>query len=247
MRTYDQILAELGPPEIFDPRAFVGDAGVPQYVCDLVLALAVVFDDFKDLMMAQQLMQTVAPADGPPSSERGVFGGIHVHLFRLLAGLVNEMAVLLNKNAKAVADPAFAAAVQRMPAQARKMWRSVLLAANATGPKGDQFGRFLYFARNTVGFHYDSKLIARGFNRVFLQSSNNPPYISRGANMAATRFYFADAAAEAALLECADATTVKEFVSLGWRILPEISQALRELIIRFVVSRGFSTSKITDA
>ena len=219
---------------------FVSDAHVPQNVCDLILALAVVFDDFKDLMMAQQLMQTVAPGDGPPSAARGVFGGIHVHLFRMLAGLVNELAELIKKNSKTIDDPAFSRVVTRMPQQARKMWRSVLAAAESTGPNGDNFGRFIYFARNTIGFHYDAKRIARGFSSTFLKSARTPPYISRGANMAATRFYFADAAAEAALFDCADATTVKEFITAGWQILPQISHSLRELITAFVAMRGFA-------
>jgi len=247
MRTYDQSVSELGPAETFDPQAFVGDDSVPQHVCDFVLALAVVFNDFKDLMLAQQLLQTATPDDGPPTPARGLYGGLHVHLFRMLAGLVNELSELITHNAKATQDPSFTQLLRKMPKQARSMWQRVNDAAYATGPKGDRFGRLVFFARNTIAFHYDTKMFARGYKEAFLKPSSGSPYVSRGRNMAATRFYFADAAAESALFQWADVTTGKEFMTAGWTLLPEMSHALRELVTAFVRGRGMARRRTPAA
>lgn len=241
MGRYEELVRDLGEPIAFDARAFVGDEKVPQDVCDFILSLALVFNDFKDLVFAQQLMQTIRPGDGPPSRDRGLHGGLHVHLIRLLAGILNELAKLIEKRKAVVTGPVFAAILKKIPSSARDMWKHVAHASVATGPSGDKFGRLIYFARHKVTFHYDTKEIARGYRLRFLQSDLGPPYISRGANMAATRFYFADAAAESYMMQVADAVTGKEFFQAGWKLLPEVGHALREIVTAFVKLRGKPT------
>lgn len=240
MKTYSQTISDLGDLEVFDPKAFVADKRCPAHVCDFVLGLAVAFDDFKDLMSAQQMLQCVAPVEGPPTPARGTFGGLHAHLFRSLITVVNALAELIAKNEKAMIDPIFVRVVKQLHPDIRPMWSSVVAAAKATGPKGDRFGRLIYFARNTVVSHYDPKSLSKGYQQAFLSEKAGPPYISRGDSMAETRFYFADAAAETAMLTWAKATNGSEFVAAGWSILPEMSHALRAIVTTFISTRGFA-------
>src|SRR5437764_8536430 len=107
MRTYDQLITELGEPQTLKPEVFLGDERVPQSVCDLILSLSLVFNDFKDLIASQQLMQTIAPGDGPPSAARGMFGGLHVHWVRLLAGVIHELTELVAKNKAVIESDTF--------------------------------------------------------------------------------------------------------------------------------------------
>lgn len=49
LRTYADEIARLVPLESLDPRAFLADQSVDQHTCDLVLALALAFNDVKGL------------------------------------------------------------------------------------------------------------------------------------------------------------------------------------------------------
>lgn len=235
---YEELIEQLAHPITFSADVFVGDGRVPQDVCDFILTLALVFNDFKDIMFASQLMQDVNPGDGPPTAARGQYGGLHVHRMRLLAGILNELAKVVEKRKNVVASPVFAAVLKKVPSSARAMWDNVVAASLATGPTGDRFGRLVYFARHKVTFHYDTKEIAKGYRLRFLEGALGPPYVSRGRNIAATRFYFADAAAEAYMMRVAGATTGKEFFEAGWKLLPEVGHALREIVSAFVKFRS---------
>jgi hypothetical protein len=238
MATYDDLAAELGDAIPFAPEAFIADDDVPQDICDFVLALALVFNDLKDLILAHKLIQTVYPGEGPPTPVRGLHGGLHVHFIRLLAGVLNELAALIRDNKAVLSHPAFGALLKKISAPAKRLWENVLAAAVSTQAKGDRFGRLIFFARQKVGFHYDLKEIGRAYRLRFSGTKLGPPYISTGRNMAATRYYFADAAAETYMMHKADAKTGKEFFSLGWKVLPDVGHALREIVTAFVTARG---------
>ena len=95
----------------------------------------------------------------------------------------------------------------------------------------------LFFLRNKIGYHYDAKELARGYKAAFGQSK--PPYLSRGSSMKSTRFYFADAAAEAYMLDKAKDPEVRDFLKSSHLFLDQINQALHEIVTRFVTYQGF--------
>jgi hypothetical protein len=47
---------QLAALQTFDPKAFVGDSGVPQDLCNFVLALALVYNDCKDGIFSNLLL-----------------------------------------------------------------------------------------------------------------------------------------------------------------------------------------------
>ncbi|HEY6214933.1 MAG TPA: hypothetical protein VIW45_21720 [Vicinamibacterales bacterium] len=238
-RNYLELTQELADLEVFDPAAFVGTSEWPQEVCDLVLSLAVAYNDVKDLVFAQQLLPLVWPGEGKPTAARGQYSGIHLHLTKLLAGVINELAELMEKNASARNSGAFLRVIRLLPSEAREAWQAVEAAVAAVGPRSDRFGKLVYYARMKVAFHYDRKEIAHGYRLAFTNPAAGPPYVSRGRNMASTGFYFADAAVDAYMRNAADAETAAEFFAAGWEVLKEINHALREIVLRYVNARGY--------
>ncbi len=52
---------DLAPLEIFDPRAFQGDQDVPQELCGFVLSLALIYNDYKNIMHGVHGLEAAKP------------------------------------------------------------------------------------------------------------------------------------------------------------------------------------------
>lgn len=240
MSKYKKLLAHLEPLETFDPAVFVGDDRFSQDVCDVILSLAVIYNDFRDVIFAQQLLESVAPEDMSITPALGMFLGLRAHVFRLTAGILRELQVFIEKNREVIDCDAFTKFVRLLPEGARAAWDSVV-AATGKKPKDDELTKLLLFARNKVVFHYDRKEIGQAYARAFVSADVlGAPYVSRGDNMAKTRFYFADGVADHYMRGAANQETVKEFMTAGARIIMNVNHALREIVVRFVNARGFA-------
>lgn len=238
---YDHDVALLGELETFDARAFVGDDVWPQELCNAVLAMAVAYNDFKDVLFAISLLREVEPADmQTPTPQLGHFAGLHYHLIRMVAAQLHELADLVRRTKQWLEHPQFLdRVVKHLPAPAREAWIAVLAAAE-NKPSADPLAMLLVRARNKVAFHYDPEEIGRGYVASFAPGSDREPYLSRGSSMARTRFYFADAAAEAYMRQVTDADTTTTFFNAALPLLPQINHALREVVFRFVTARGYA-------
>src|SRR5688500_10729043 len=107
MAVYQKEVALLAPLESFDYRAFVGSAETPQSVCDLVLSLALAYNDLRDSIFVRLLLDEVRPADATISPTRGQFGGLGIARIRLQVGRVHELLKLLEKCKAEVQHPYF--------------------------------------------------------------------------------------------------------------------------------------------
>jgi len=122
-RTYASEVAKLQQLETFDPSAFIADEKATQAVADLVLALALAFNDLKDLLLADSLLLTQAPPDlETPSNQLGMFSGAHYHFYRLLLAFLYELLYLLQQNASIRASATFARLEKQLPRGARQAW-----------------------------------------------------------------------------------------------------------------------------
>jgi hypothetical protein len=198
--SFDSEAKLLGTLEAIDPRVFAGDDKVSQSVCDFVLALAVVYNDVRDVMFARVLLANVAPPDAAPLSPTvGLSRGLLISLIRLHAGIYRELLELVAESEKEIGDPAFQRLLARLPKPSRKGWSS-LVAAAAGKPASDPMAKALVFYRNKIAFHYDKKEIQRGFALSFnIARDHKELALSRGNSTRERRFYFADAAAESYL------------------------------------------------
>lgn len=162
MNKYDEAVAALTPPEPFDARVFLADDTCSQDVCDFVLSLALAFDDFRDVILGQQVILDAVPEGAEPTKERGSAGGISAHLFRVLTALVHELLVLIDANRKVLHDPFFVRVVKKLHPEAARAWKT--LTSTEKGAKSkDPLARLVYFARNKVAFHYDQKALASAY------------------------------------------------------------------------------------
>ena len=140
--------AALGRLESFDQAAFVGDGKVPQDVCNFVLALAVIHNDYKDLVMAYAFLEEVRPSDSERiTKDRGEHAAIQIHVIRQHSSLVHELCKLIEDQPSIIAHPAFQALLKRLDERARERWAS-LVAAAGTKPKDDPFTKALLLLRN---------------------------------------------------------------------------------------------------
>lgn len=189
-------LEDLGPLEAFDPKAFMDDDPQVQKVCDFVLALALIFNDFKDLFWIAYTIKKSSPpfdANFHETPEWGHFTGADHHIHRLQATVLVELANLIDKSAKTISKPLFQNVLKNVDAIERKAWDEM---ANPDS----ELRKHLLNLRDKLSAHYyysengDQKVIPDGFRAAF-KGTERRPYLSWGKNILGTRFYFADAAA----------------------------------------------------
>jgi hypothetical protein len=183
----------LPPLETFDTRAFVAGDGCSQDLCNLVLACAVVYNDFRDISIALDALSDAAPKGTKGKTPVwGELGGMECHLIRLGLALIHELLKLLARSSAVLQEPGFRELRRHLSKSARAAWDELVNAANETAPDS-QLTRILLFFRNKVAYHYDAKEIARGFRERFSGGDADVPLVSRGGNLLRTRFFFADA------------------------------------------------------
>ncbi len=234
---YSEQVSKLVPLEAFDGRAFLPGAKAPQEVCNLVLGFALAYNDIRDLILGHVLLrETDFPERERPSPSLGQLNGLGLHLIRIQAATVHELLQLISEEASAVAHSSFRDIVRLLTPAGREAWETLEVVASGRW-QDTPFSRVLFFLRNKIGYHYDAKELARGYKAAFGQSK--PPYLSRGSSMKSTRFYFADAAAEAYMLDKAKDPEVRDFLKSSHLFLDQINQALHEIVTRFVTYQGF--------
>ncbi len=197
MEDFKRRTGALASLETFAPDVFEGDEEVSQEVCNFILTLALLWNDLKDATCALDLLQKCEPDDPPgPTCEWGAYGGIDLHLFRYQVTLMRELLTLVCRNQAVARGYYVEGLVRRLPAEVRDAWRSMVQVALGSVPN-DPFGQYLLMVRNKLAYHYDPRGIQKGYRNHFFGDGreDDSAFISRGADMGATRFYFADAAA----------------------------------------------------
>src|SRR5438093_8557811 len=98
------------------------------------------------------------------------------HLDRLLAGIVHELTELIRNSTTAIESRGLRRVVRKTPKGIQPVWEHLVAVARAqgTGPGSDPLSRLIFFARNKVAYHYDPKMIARGYRAVFIEVSGRP-------------------------------------------------------------------------
>lgn len=240
IRKYATEVGKLADLESFDPEAFISDDKMTQASCDFVLALALVFNDLKDLLLGNSLLIKEAPTDQTtPTKELGAFAGAHFHFYRLFLAVLCELLYVVNKNADVLMGPSFLAVVKNLPERPRLAWQKIVTAAEV-GSSSDPDIKFLLVARNTVAFHYDRKAMGRGYRAAFPDTSRDMPYVSRGANITGTRFYFADRAAQSYLQQAFGDQDLHQYFLRQPEFIPDVGVALFTIVTAFVNTRGFA-------
>ena len=241
MKSFQEECATLESLQTFDPVAFEGDDKVPQRLCNFVLALALIYNDCKNMTYAGTLLKECRPPGPEKTAVWGTYAGTDRHLFRLMISSVHELFNLIKDHEDVLSHEFFVKVIKRLPQPSRESWASLTSAATGATPK-DEFGHMLLRIRNKIVFHYDPKEIFRGFKRQFLGKARlqDRAYISRGLSMAASRFYFADAAVDGYFQEMVGEDEVKQLSAKIHDVIESLNWALLSLVDRFIQQRRFA-------
>lgn len=222
-------------------EAFAGDVTTSQELCDLIVALALIYNDLRDTYTAHILLNEVEPQQpARETAECGQFHGLRLHVMRLQVGLVDELLNVVRRRAPVLQEQTFRKVVSQLGKDAKLRWAAIV--AVALGKKtGDETAKKLAIIRNKIAFHYDTAEIGRGFRESFLGKGDHGrrPLLSRGGSVAKTRFYFADAAAQACILPKGQRSLGDHFFE-GGGLVWDVNVALFNIVTRFVQVRGYA-------
>ncbi len=226
--------------ETIPKDAFRPSAGATREECGFFLALALVHNDLKDVVLGQLLLaETPRPDASQPSTHRGQYGGVEAHLLRLLVGLLYELLEVVRSYPAVLSGSLFREVFRQCPKPGKTAWRAIVGAADGK-PSNDPLSSALFFVRNKVSYHYDAKELVRGYESAFGQPRFGDPMLSRGNNMQQSRFYFADTAAQAYLLEKTGADAPDAVFGWSSSFSDQVNHALHWLVLKFIEVRGFT-------
>jgi hypothetical protein len=246
-KTWEEKCSRLADLRAFDAGIFGQTSTAPRQVREFVLALAAVYNDISDYLLALELLKSVSPT--PPllrTPKLGQANAASLHAVRALLGILRELLVLIESNERARADPAFADLISALPPQVRRAWQTVCDVAEEKTSASGKLANFLVRCRNNVAFHYSPKVIAAGYMKRFVDNQREPPLISPGQDLDSTRFYFVDAAIEAELLQ---GGSIEQFASLligEASVTSDVLLAIFHIVTGFIKSRSALTPYVDD-
>lgn len=173
-------------------------------VDNFFLVLGIFYNDFKNLVF--YLIKTGNEFEDVVSDEisarNGEYGGIKIHLERLIAATIHEFFEFIEKNKEIINKEGFKIVYENLDNPLRNCWDDLMsIAFKDKLKRQTELLKILLLIRNTVAFHYDQslKVLNRGFIEYFFNDPKKPAnekaYYSIGKSMSETRFYYCDAAA----------------------------------------------------
>jgi hypothetical protein len=227
-----QPFSDLTKPETFDPGIFAGDQHMPQDVCSFILALACIYNDYKDILMAFYYLDYLQPSF--PVKETAVWGeynGLKFHLIRLHASLVHELLDLIKRSHNVLNNPCFRSITNQLDILGKSTWDALIEASSENA--STDIGKTFLMIRNKISFHYDPKEFFQGYTNWFLnRNSVKRPYVSRGKQIRDERYYFAEASAQSYFEKvCTDkSVNTDQIFELATSLGPAISQIVKSFI-----------------
>ena len=236
----------LAPLERFDPQAFCSDDRAEQAVCDFVLMLALVFNDFKDLLWALTQLEANKPDLTQITTQRGQYGGMQFHITKLLHALIFDLSELIQKNEDAINHPLFKKTLDAMRGQTKARWNDVVRIARGQVTNDERaLSKVSELVRHNISAHYyQPRFLSAGYRKHFglkLDPAYQNGFISRGDSLRTSRFYFADAGVSGCFATLTEGQlddlrkTMADFADA-------INKALYDLVQNFILVRGFRIS-----
>ncbi len=220
---------ELAPLGAFPPNSLD-----PQNQMDAVIvALALAYNDLKDAHWLVKFLDDHQPEDThKANSELGQWSGMREHAGRMITAISLEIlaAIETADDAGVFADATFVRATKLLKPSSRRRWREVLALSHSKGGD-DPVKRFLVRVRNNIAYHYyEPRHLMRGYQKHFFDSAQSAltarAFLSLGRTMGTTRFFFADAAAQAATTLLA----TDEIIKRSREYLLSLNEAVRNLV-----------------
>jgi hypothetical protein len=236
---YQQFVDDLVPLETFSPDALRQNKKFPQEMCDLVIALALAYNDFRDIFFAHILLDEVKSEEqNIPNTKNAFDNGLRNTIVRMQIGIIRELLVLIKNNNETICQPTFKKLHSKLSKKGKNAWDALYNAA--TDQKSDHpLYKTLIIIRNKVAFHYDAHELGRGYQSAFFGTTRYyKPLLSRGTKLRNTRFYFADAAAHAYISSKTTDTNLLDFFNTNGELMESINRALYEIVTCFIQSQA---------
>lgn len=171
------------------------------------LLLGVVFNDLKGLILFED---AIIKTYGIPDSEEvtakaGNYSGMMVQVNKLFAGTVSEFLTFLDKFRDVFESREFKDVLDRISKEDRDYWREITNVSKEKISGLDGFSEKIIKIRNNLAFHFDhsGKSSRNGYISHFFGKNKSgrasKAYYSMGTGVKSTRFYFSDAAIQAAI------------------------------------------------
>jgi hypothetical protein len=190
----------LGKLQDFAPSILTGG---PRSADSFVLLLALVYNDLRELLWIVDRVNAGEPSKIDISTETGDWQGAIVWTKRVVTSSLNELLVAVKHATKIIESMDFERTIVGLSAAEQQAWRDIVDVALERRARASEIRTFFDRVRNRAGFHYDRAQLWNGYTRHFHElppnQFNTRGYLSIGPTIAATRFYFADAAAQQAL------------------------------------------------
>ena len=209
-----------------------------------MLGLAAAFNDLKGgAYLAEQMLKRHSLLDSSNDLRvRGQFTGMQDQVFRLITAIIHELLKLIASHKDIVKGALFDRYVSRIDRESRAAWKRVVEVALGEDKKenrGDALSQMLVKIRNKLAFHYDVKVLAKGYEKHFFGSdrnvTNERAVVSDGNNFIETRFYYVDAAYVSAI-ESAFGVSRDTFLKQLDSFAREVNRSLKTLIVEYLRS-----------
>ncbi|MFC1693677.1 hypothetical protein ACFL1R_09250 [Candidatus Latescibacterota bacterium] len=241
----EESLSSLSKLDTFDKNAFIGDNGYSQDLCNFILALSLIWNDTKNIIMFHDYIISLKPKDKehydpkdmPVKPILGEISGIEVYLEKSLIAVIHELFILVRNSKDVVESDCFKKICKKLHKNCRESWGIIISYAFGGADSKTPLGKALLMVRHKIANHYDEKEIFKGYKKKFLMESNIL-YISRGIRMCEKRFYFADAAAQEYYKSQQEKVTPEEFYKNITLIRDCINLAIQNLVDTFIQSRS---------
>jgi hypothetical protein len=231
--------------ETFDESAFVANEHVSPDICNFVLTLACIYNDFKDTLLAFDYLEKGKPlGDFEENAEWGEFSGLRLHVIRIQVGLIHELLKLIEKSKKIIEDPFFDSVVRQVDRLGKDSWKTLVNIAQGNQDQ-NRIAKTLLLIRNKISFHYDPKELGKGYKKYFVDLvPKRKAYISRGESIKQERYYFADAASQNYFYSLYEDIGYDKFVENISAVMDSIAPALSQIITRFIQKRGYGWKQV---
>jgi hypothetical protein len=227
---------ELAELRGFDPAAF--DTNPKRSTARFILVLAAVFNDLKGAFYVVERLRAAKPIADQTLASRGQLAGMAMQNARVICGILHELMEAIREHKSIVESSEFQEIVARLPGAQRDAWtrvKRVALEEDKTLPVTTDAG-LLLFIRNKLGFHYDDKVLAKGYRDFFADASkplHDAAIVSDGDRMETTRFYFADAAIEESLSSWTE-VSAKQLPDRISNISRDVNMALKFIVMAYI-------------
>jgi hypothetical protein len=233
---------DIAPLESFDAKAFADSDVMVQRVCDFVLTLAVIWNDYKNLAWAKINLYPHEQKGANESPAWSQFISFDFYLFRLICGIEIELFRLIKDSHTEIKHPLFNKVLKSLDSEAQSLWHDLVSLSENRRTKKSILNAFNDI-RDQFVFHYKPKRIREGYKRHFIDDVwklEARPLISRG-KWSAARFHFADAAIITHMNteSLKDSANRREFDA----VLKDLHALLQVIVEHFVQVRGFGWRK----